>query len=45
MGSRVGSHVALKESVAALISLGYPKCSSGERAKFRDNVPLDLPLQ
>lgn len=38
MGSRVGCHVALEESVAALICFGYPLCAVGDRTKLRDEV-------
>ena len=42
MGSRIGCHVALEESVAALVCLGYPLCGGGDRAKLRDKVLLQL---
>jgi uncharacterized protein len=42
MGGRVGCHVALVESVAAVICLGYPLCGGGDRSKLRDQVLLEL---
>lgn len=42
MGGRVGCHVALAEKVAGVICFGYPLCGSGDRAKLRDKVLLDL---
>jgi predicted alpha/beta-hydrolase family hydrolase len=42
MGGRVGCHLSLKESVPALICLGYPLCGGGDRAKLRDQVLRDL---
>jgi predicted alpha/beta-hydrolase family hydrolase len=42
MGGRIGCHVALKESVTALICLGYPLCGGGNPEKLRDKVLRDL---
>ena len=42
MGGRIGCHVALTEPVEAVICLGYPLCGSGDRAKLRDEVLLEL---
>jgi len=42
MGGRVGCHVALEESVAAVICLGYPLCGGGDPTKLRDKVLLAL---
>jgi uncharacterized protein len=42
MGGRVGCHVALVETVMALICFGYPLCGGGDRSKLRDQVLLDL---
>jgi predicted alpha/beta-hydrolase family hydrolase len=42
MGSKVGCHVSLKESVGALICLGYPLCGGGDPTKLRDKVLRDL---
>jgi hypothetical protein len=42
MGGRVGCHVALQESVSAVICLGYPLCGGGDPTKLRDEVLRDL---
>lgn len=42
MGGRVGCHVALEESVAGVICLGYPLCGGGDPAKLRDKVLREL---
>jgi uncharacterized protein len=42
MGGRVGCHVALETTVEALICLGYPLCSAGDRSKLRDQVLLEI---
>jgi predicted alpha/beta-hydrolase family hydrolase len=42
MGGRVGCHVALAESVAGVICLGYPLCGGGDPAKLRDKVLREL---
>lgn len=42
MGGRIGCHVALEESVAGVICLGYPLCGGGDPAKLRDKVLLEL---
>jgi predicted alpha/beta-hydrolase family hydrolase len=42
MGGRVGCHVALEEKVTAVICMGYPLCSMGDRTKLRDQVLRDL---
>jgi uncharacterized protein len=44
MGGRVGCHVALVETVAAVVCLGYPLCGGGDVSKIRDQVLLDLAL-
>lgn len=41
MGGRVGCHVALEESVNAVICLGYPLCGGGDPRKLRDKVLLE----
>jgi len=42
MGGRVGCHLALTETVAAVICLGYPLCGGGDVSKLRDQVLLAL---
>ena len=42
MGGRVGCHLALQESVAGVVCLGYPICGAGDRSKLRDRVLIDL---
>jgi predicted alpha/beta-hydrolase family hydrolase len=42
MGSRVGCHLALEESVAGVICLGYPLRGMGRRAQLRDEVLKQL---
>ena len=42
MGGRVGCHVALVETVAAVICFGYPLCGGGNVSKLRDQVLLEL---
>ena len=42
MGGRIGCHVALEESVAGVICLGYPLCGGGDPAKLRDKVLREL---
>ena len=42
MGSRVGCHLALDESVAGLVCLGYPLKAAGKSGKIRDEVLLAL---
>jgi uncharacterized protein len=42
MGGRIGCHVALRESVAGVICLGYPLCGGGDPAKLRDKVLREL---
>jgi hypothetical protein len=42
MGSRIGCHVALEESVNALVCFGYPLCGGGDPQKLRDKVLREL---
>jgi predicted alpha/beta-hydrolase family hydrolase len=42
MGGRIGCHVALEESVAGLVCLGYPLCGAGDPKRLRDRVLRDL---
>ena len=42
MGARVGCHLALEETAAAVICLGYPLCGGGARSKLRDQVLREL---
>ena len=42
MGGRIGCHVALEETVAGVVCLGYPLCGAGDRAKLRDKVLRSL---
>jgi predicted alpha/beta-hydrolase family hydrolase len=42
MGGRIGCHVALEESVAGLVCLGYPLCGVGDPKRLRDKVLRDL---
>jgi uncharacterized protein len=42
MGGRVGCHVALVDPVQAIICFGYPLCGTGDRAKLRDQVLMEL---
>ena len=41
-GGRIGCHVALEESVAGVVCLGYPLCGGGNPAKLRDKVLREL---
>jgi predicted alpha/beta-hydrolase family hydrolase len=38
MGSRVGCHVSLEETVSALVCLGYPLRGAGKKGALRDEV-------
>jgi predicted alpha/beta-hydrolase family hydrolase len=38
MGGRIGCHVALDESVAGIVCVGYPLCSGGDPSRLRDKV-------
>ena len=42
MGGRIGCHVALEETVAGVICLGYPLCGGGDPARLRDKVLREL---
>lgn len=42
MGGRVGCHLALEETVAGLVCLGYPLKGAGKAGKLRDEVLLAL---
>lgn len=42
MGGRIGCHVALEETVAGVICLGYPLCGGGDPARLRDKVLHEL---
>jgi predicted alpha/beta-hydrolase family hydrolase len=42
MGGRIGCHLALEESVAGLVCLGYPLCGAGDPKRMRDKVLRDL---
>ena len=42
MGGRVGCHVALEDSVDALVCLGYPLKGAGKSGQIRDEVLLAL---
>jgi predicted alpha/beta-hydrolase family hydrolase len=42
MGGRIGCHVALEESVAGVICMGYPLCGAGDPKRLRDKVLRDL---
>lgn len=42
MGSRIGCHLALQESVAGLVCLGYPLKGAGKSGQLRDQVLLAL---
>jgi hypothetical protein len=42
MGGRVGCHLALEESVDAVVCLGYPLKGMAKNAKLRDEVLLAL---
>ena len=42
MGGRVGCHVALVDSVRAVICFGYPLCGAGDRSRLRDQVLMEL---
>src|SRR4051794_11121990 len=44
MGGRVGCHLALEESVSAVICMGYPLCGGADRNKLRDKVLRDLTI-
>jgi len=42
MGGRVGCHLALEESVAGVVCLGYPLKGAGKAGQLRDEVLLAL---
>ena len=42
MGGRISCHVALEESVAGVVCLGYPLCGAGDPKRLRDKVLRDL---
>lgn len=42
MGGRIGCHLALEESVAGLVCLGYPLKGAGKSGQVRDEVLLAL---
>ncbi|MGI8819766.1 MAG: alpha/beta hydrolase family protein [Chthoniobacterales bacterium] len=42
MGARVGCHLALTETVHALVCFGYPLCGGGDPGKLRDKVLREL---
>jgi hypothetical protein len=42
MGGRVGCHLALQKTVAAVVCLGYPLCGGGDCSKLRDKVLREL---
>ena len=42
LGGRIGCHLSLGESVAAVICLGYPLCGGGDPTKLRDKVLREM---